>query len=562
MRKSIAAFGLCLIALGFSVSRSPAAELSPGGKKALRFLTTVRRALRNYHINGKEHEPKVYVKAAWEAMIRFLEAGKMETIEEEHGKILIEALRKAKMADLERLVTLLDRFAGRVEGVQVEKLAEIGAHGMFLPLEDPFSRLIDLKRLQKMMQAMTSTVDKSLGVGPLRTREGEWKIGHVRCGFPAGKSGLKIGDKILAINGEPITAIPPTEVGKRLRAEKGEAVKITVRREGWKTPHTFVLVQDQTTRRNVQSRLLPGKVGYIRMLMFNANLAQDMEKALGRLEDKGMRGLILDLRGNPGGALPSCVAVADMFLMGGQVIAHLDSRHPMMGGRRTYRSRDRGTRPEYPLVVLINQASASASEMLSGALKNNERALVVGETSYGKGVGQSPIPLGARLSHHKSLQFLYLTHMQYFLPGGTIVQHKGVEPHIREILLEHQRGNHEKMLILREGGELLPYAQWAASKHGDFFRKAVGFSRIELRNFPGLVRTFQQMESPALSTAVLTMEIFRAIRLALEKTAEKPIWIRPREDRVLCRGVFEISQLLKITAREVPEYTFIFHLFR
>jgi carboxyl-terminal processing protease len=542
-------------------SASQAGDLSEAGKRSLRYLEAVRRGVRAYHIEGDKHAPEVYVKAAWESMVKVLEAKKVKSVDEVRSAVLIEALRRSKMTDLKRLVTLLDRFAERVEGVDVEELAEVGAKGMFLPLQDPFSALVDTERLKKLTRAMSSSSDKSLGVGPTRTPEGEWKVAHLRSGYPADDADLRIGDRILAIDGKDAKTLPPTQVMESFKAEAGESVRLTVQREGWAKPHTVTLFQGSTRRTNVEHRMLPGRIGYVRALIFNMTLAREMEKSLKALEAEGMRGLILDLRGNPGGALPACVSVASKFLEGGTEIATMESHHPFMARKQTFRAKEKDTHPNRPLVVLINKASASASEMLSGALKYNKRGVVVGETSFGKGVGQSVMPVGTKLKHQKA-QFFYITLMEYYLPGGVVVNHKGVEPDVPETPFPLSWETYEKVRALRQRGAVRAYAEAAARDHGDAVAEALGFSRGGPMKLPGLVEYFRDVKDTDLPRGLLLREICRASRRALERERKKNLLLRPREDRVLCRGVFELCRTLDITPDEVPEYRFVFHLFR
>ncbi|MHC4778771.1 MAG: S41 family peptidase [Planctomycetota bacterium] len=557
MRKMLATALLLPLLLTASSRPAEGAELSKEGKRALKYIKAVHKGIRAYHIDGGKHAKEVYVKAAWEAMIRVLEAKKFEGLDQGKAQILIEALRRAKMADLDRLIALLDRFASRIGGMDVEKLAEIGAKGMFIPLQDPFSTLMDMKRLQKLMQMMSSTEDRSLGLSPTRTPEKEWKIAHVRNGYPAYDAGLKIGDRILSINGKPIDSIPPTDVMELMKADEGEALEITVNRKGWSGPHTFEIVQRKTKKINVETRMLPGKIGYMRVLIFNMTMAKDVEKGLVALEEKGMKALILDLRGNPGGALPACVSVADKFLEGGKVIATMKTHHPFMAGTQTYRTRDKGTHPRVPMAVLIDKASASASEMLSGALKMNKRAVVIGETSYGKGVGQSVMPVGAKLSHHTSPQFFYITLMEYFLPGKIVVHHKGVVPDIEVKPSDMGSEVVEKLWALRKEGILARYVENALKRDEKKLEKAVGFSSVGFANLPGLVETFQRYEL-GLPPEIVKAEIFRTIRNALDAKAGAIRLLKPKEDPVLCRAVYELCKELEITPKSVPEYRFVF----
>jgi carboxyl-terminal processing protease len=534
-----------------------AAELSPAGQRALKYLLAVQDGIRKYHIDGEAHTPAEYARAAWEAMVRVLEAKGLKGADEEKSKLLVEALRRAEMEDLERLVDLIDRFAARAGGVDVEQLADVGARGMFLPLQDPFSAVMDEQTLRKLFQAMTSSEDKTVGLSPTRNPDGTWAVGHVRGGFPAEEAGVRIGDRLIAIEGVPVESIAPTEVAGRLMAEEGQVVRVTVQRKDWARPHVLAMRQGPTRRQNVQWALLPGRIGYVRALLFNMTMAQDVERALASLEGEGMRGLVLDLRGNPGGALPTCVAVAEKFLGEGREIATIENRHPWMRGREVYRASGKGARTDLPLVVLIDRASASASEMLSGTLKANGRATVVGETSYGKGVGQSIVPLGARLSHHAGPRMLYITLMQYFLPGDVKVQHVGVIPDVAASPGDPSGEVHEAVMALRDSGALEAWAKGEVPEARERFRMSVGFCEGGIERLPGVVEFLQGVETP-LPPDVLERELFRAIRAALEQADGKPLLVRPREDAVLRRGIVEMCAKLGIGAGEIPEYGFLF----
>jgi hypothetical protein len=171
------------------------------------------------------------------------------------------------------------------------------------------------------------------------------------------------------------------------------------------------------------------------------------------------------------------------------------------------------------------------------------------------------MPVGARLSHHKSGQFFYITLMEYFLPGGVVVHHKGVVPDIEVKPADPTGETVERIWALREEGTLRRYAEGVVAKHPEVLDRVLGFSPLGFNNLPGLVETFQGFDT-AVPPALVRLEIFRAMRLAREKKAGVSPLLKPREDRVLRRAVLELCKKLEINPRAVPEYRFVFRDFR
>lgn len=241
---------------------------------------------------------------------------------------------------------------------------------------------------------------------------------------PAGRSGLQRFDRITKINNESTLNMPLDDAVKRLRGDPRSKVTIWVRREGeggWKGERAFELTREQIRIRSVDSRMLGPGIGYVRIKQFQSSTSDELDEALSlQRKDGPLRGLVLDLRGNPGGLLDQAAKVADRFLQRGAIVSTVGGSE----GREEKRARRLGTEPNYPIVVLVNGSSASASEIVSGALKNHDRAVLVGQTTFGKGSVQLVF---SRIANGAALK---LTIAQYLTPGEISIQGVGVTPDV------------------------------------------------------------------------------------------------------------------------------------
>jgi len=238
---------------------------------------------------------------------------------------------------------------------------------------------------------------------------------------PAYKAGILSGDKIIKINGESTKDMGLMDAVNKMRGPKGTAVSITIVREGWKEPKDFSIVRDVIKVKSVKYKTLDDGIGYVKITQFQEQTAADLANALTKLNDEKMTSLVLDLRNNPGGLLNSAVDVASQFLPQGKLVVYIKDR---AGEKAEYRSD--GSRPSYDkvtMVVLVNQGSASASEIVAGALKDWHRAVVLGVQTFGKGSVQSVVPLSDGSG-------LRLTTARYYTPNGTSIQSTGIVPDI------------------------------------------------------------------------------------------------------------------------------------
>lgn len=254
---------------------------------------------------------------------------------------------------------------------------------------------------------------------------------------PAFKAGIKAGDQIVKINDQPTKDMEVMEAVRLLRGKKGDAVTIYILREGFSAPKPFEIVRDIIHLYSVKSRFLQPGYGYVRLSQFQARTGAELKEQLAALRETNagqLKGLILDLRNNPGGLLDQAVAVADLFLTEG-LIVYTEGRET--GSQVEFRAQNEGTEPGYPLVLLINGGSASASEIVAGALQDHDRAVLLGEQSFGKGSVQSVIPMGDKSG-------LRLTTARYFTPSGVSIQARGITPDIlvAPLVKQEHNGNH------------------------------------------------------------------------------------------------------------------------
>ena len=307
-----------------------------------------------------------------------------------------------------------------IEKVKPSKLIEGAVKGMIESLEDPHSRWMDPGTYKEME---TEKEGKFGGLGiQITIKDNFLTIVSPLEGTPASKAGIEPGDRIIRIEGKSTEGITLTEAMEKLRGEPGTQVKITIQREGEKKYLEFNLTRAIIKFPNIKQRVLPNDVGYIKITGFtNENTDEDLKGALVRLKDRKIEGLILDLRYNPGGLLAQAVEVADEFLDSGVIVS---TKGRDSSQNQIYHARPGGGAVDIPLVVLINGGSASASEIVAGAIKDHNRGILIGTKSFGKGTVQSIIPLTNEGA-------IALTTAKYYTPSGESIEGKGIEPYMK-----------------------------------------------------------------------------------------------------------------------------------
>ncbi|MBU4177131.1 MAG: S41 family peptidase [Desulfurivibrionaceae bacterium] len=305
-----------------------------------------------------------------------------------------------------------------VEEVDSQKAIEGAIKGMLTTL-DPHSSYMkpdDFKELQ------VETQGSFTGIGiEITMKDNILTVVSPIEGTPAFAKGLKAGDKIVKIGEEPTQDMSLMEAVKRLRGPKGSEVTISIHRKGWPDLKEITLIRDIIPIHSVKSKLLEPGYPYIRIINFQAQTTTDFKKALSDLEKAGkIKGLIVDLRNNPGGLLDQSVKVADIFIDEGVIVS---TKGRIKEQNSMFYARDNNPKYKFPVVVLVNEGSASASEIVAGALQDHKKAVIVGAQTFGKGSVQTIIPMDSGAG-------LRLTTARYYTPSGRSIQATGITPDI------------------------------------------------------------------------------------------------------------------------------------
>jgi carboxyl-terminal processing protease len=306
-----------------------------------------------------------------------------------------------------------------VEKADVKKLIYGAVSGMLREL-DPHSSFLKPEEY-KELQVETKGKFGGLGI-EITMRDGILTVVSPLEGTPADKAGIQAGDQIIRIDDQPTQDMSLTEAVQKMRGPKGTKVKLTIIRKGERKPLDFELIRDTISIQSVKWRTLEPGYGYVRISSFQSGTGADLRKALDQLESDNhpLQGLVLDLRNDPGGLLDQAVEVADEFISEGLIVytgGRLENQKMRFEAHKNSKPRN------FPIVVLVNSGSASASEIVAGALQDHKRAIVLGEPTFGKGSVQTVIPLNDGSA-------LRLTTSLYYTPSGRSIQAKGIEPDI------------------------------------------------------------------------------------------------------------------------------------
>jgi carboxyl-terminal processing protease len=305
-----------------------------------------------------------------------------------------------------------------VEDTPPKKLIYGAVQGMLESL-DPHSSFM---KPDEYKELQIETKGSFTGIGiEISLKDGILTVVSPIEGTPAYKAGLKANDKILKIDNKTTKNMTLIEAVKILRGPKGTDITITIYREGWKRLKDVTMTRDEIPIQSVRSEMLSDGYGYVRISNFQDKTASELKKALKKLEkDRDLKGLVLDLRNNPGGLLEQAVEVTDLFLDEGLVV-YTDGR--IEEQKMRFEARKDKARHNYPLAVLVNEGSASASEIVAGALQDHKKAIILGVQTFGKGSVQTIIPL-------EDGSAVRLTTALYYTPNGRSIQAKGIEPDI------------------------------------------------------------------------------------------------------------------------------------
>lgn len=363
-----------------------------------------------------------------------------------------EPSERIPMEDVQRFSNALSQIKKYyVKPTEDKELFDNAIRGMLSGL-DPHSSYLDEDEF-KELHTVSAGEFGGLGI-EVTMEEGVVKVVTPLVDTPAFKAGIKAGDYIIKLGKRSVQGMSLKDAVNLMRGKPGSTIQLTILRKGEKKPLTFTLVREKIVIKSVKSKMLDNRYGYIRLTQFQSPTGSDMLQAVDTLKKEAggqLNGLILDLRNNPGGLLDSAIQVSDAFINNDkkgeeEMIVYTEGRLP--GSKFTALANPGDILDNAPIVVLINNGSASASEIVAGALKDNKRAIILGTKSFGKGSVQTVLPLDNKRG-------IKLTTALYYTPSGNSIQAKGITP---DIVVEE--------VMVKKNDELNPFA---------------GFSEVDLK---------------------------------------------------------------------------------
>ena len=355
------------------------------------------------------------------------------------------------------------------DDVAYDRLRREAVHGLVESL-DPHSEFLEEKDFRGLDEDLRGNFG---GVGiQIEIRKESVVVIAPIAGTPAERAGIRRGDAIVAVDGKEVTR----EVGMEgmvnlLRGKPGTKVTLTIQRPGAAARQTIPIVREVIKVESIRDvRVLEGGIGYIQLVEFSERTGEDFARALTWLQTQNLRGLIIDLRNNPGGLLDAAVAVAEPFFGRNELIVYTEGRQPE--DREEFRSATEGPPVAVPVAVLLNAGSASAAEVLAGALKDTHRAVIVGERSFGKGSVQT-------IFHLKNGEGMRLTTARYYTPSDVTIHEKGIAPQIEVVMTPEED---EKLSLQRLRSDL---------SEPQAFAERFGFAPIEDRQLQAALAALQ-----------------------------------------------------------------------
>ena len=461
------------------------------------------------------------------------------------------------------------------ERTNIDKLFENAGKGLVESL-DPFSQYLDREEVQATQEMLRQDYG---GIGAyVGERNRVFTVISPIYNSPADKAGLKSMDSILEVDGDKTDELMGkggmAKVIAKLKGPPGSQVRVKFYRRGFAKPMEITIVRDNIKVDSVYHTLLPGAIGYIRLTRFGERTTEELDHALGELLKNSAlpeaasgvdparpgdpprvprgsakaRGLILDLRNNPGGLLRAGVEVADRFLGGNKLIVYSEGLKEF-APRKDFFSTGGREEEALPLVVLVNSGSASASEIVAGALQDHKRAPLVGEKTYGKGSVQQIIPLKAT-----NLQTeLRLTIAKYYLPLGRCIHEKGIEPEFKVEAEETDEWSYRKLYELNKQHLFEDYLRTRWNEHKALFLKLAEDDEGKAERYPDF-EAFYKSVDPRIERGDVRAELRRVLRRMAQDELKCEYACDLESDDVLQRGVLELLEKLKLDPAAFAQY--------
>ncbi|MEV5036169.1 peptidase S41 [Bacillus sp. AFS026049] len=350
-------------------------------------------------------------------LVIFLTAG-ITTIALTFGDEKVESLAPDKHAEFEKLYSTYDKIKDDYyEEVDEEKLVDGAINGMIKSLDDPYSAYMDKKEASSFHESISSSFE---GIGAeIQEQDGQIMVVSPIKGSPAEKAGVKPNDIILSVDGKSVEGLSSSEAVLKIRGEKGTKVDLSISRAGESEPIKLTIKRDTIPIETVYAEMLDDGVAKIQVTSFSEHTVQELKTALEEMSKKDMKGLVLDLRGNPGGLLDQAIEMASLFIPNGKVVLQVEDRS---GKKDVYKSENDGEL-KIPVVVLIDDGSASASEIVAAAVSESANIPLIGVKSFGKGTVQTA------QDFEDGSNFKY-TAAKWLTPEGNWIHKKGIKPDI------------------------------------------------------------------------------------------------------------------------------------
>ncbi|MGE7608345.1 S41 family peptidase [Peribacillus frigoritolerans] len=350
-------------------------------------------------------------------LVIFLTAG-ITTIALTFGDEKVESLAPDKHAEFEKLYSTYDTIKDNYyEEIDEEKLVDGAINGMIKSLDDPYSAYMDKKEASSFHESISSSFE---GIGAeIQEQDGQIMVVSPIKGSPAEKAGVKPNDIILSVDGKSVEGLSSSEAVLKIRGEKGTKVDLSISRAGESEPIKLTIKRDTIPIETVYAEMLDDGVAKIQVTSFSEHTVQELKTALEEMSKKEMKGLVLDLRGNPGGLLDQAIEMASLFIPNGEVVLQVEERS---GKKDVYKSENDGEL-KIPVVVLIDDGSASASEIVAAAVSESADIPLIGVKSFGKGTVQTA------QDFEDGSNFKY-TAAKWLTPEGNWIHKKGIKPDI------------------------------------------------------------------------------------------------------------------------------------
>ncbi|MBI3830963.1 MAG: S41 family peptidase [Planctomycetes bacterium] len=431
----------------------------------------------------------------------------------------------------------------------LDRLFENASKGLVDSL-DPFSQYLDREEVQSTQEMLRQDYG---GIGAyVGVRDKVFTVISPIYNSPADKAGMKSMDAILEVDGEKTDdMLDKGGMGRvitKLKGPPGTPVKVKFYRRGFQKPMEISIVRETIKVDSVYYTILEGGLGYVRLTRFGERSTEEMEHALDEFQKKKVKGIVFDLRNNPGGLLRTGVEIADKFLGGNKLIVYSEGMKEF-SPRKEFFSTGGDDDEATPMVTLVNSGSASASEIVSGALQDHKRSQLIGEKTYGKGSVQQIIPLRATNNQTQ----LRLTIAKYYLPSGRCIHGVGIEPDIKVATDETDDWTYRKLLEYAQKHLFDDYVRDRWEQNKDLFVKLAQDDGRKPENYPGFDDLYKQID-PRIEKDAVRAELRRVVRRVVQDDLKQEFACDLESDDALQRGVYELLKKLKIDPATIAEY--------